>query len=186
MSKQTSLEVRSKPGLKSKIARSLWWITWTCLFRPTPPQFHSWRCSLLKLFGAKIGAQVSIYPSVVVWAPWNLVIEDSATIGNRTRLYSVDRIDLGAGSIVSQGSHLCTASHNAHSPSFELLTAPITVEANAWIAADCFVGPGVTVSEGAVVAARGVVTKDVPEYTIVGGNPCAKIGERDRLARNLL
>ncbi len=73
--------------------------------------------------------------------------------------------------MVSQRSFLCTASHDINDLGFPLITAPITIGEGAWIAAEAFIGPGVTVAEGAVVGARGCVFKNVPAWTVVGGNP---------------
>jgi putative colanic acid biosynthesis acetyltransferase WcaF len=61
-----------------------------------------------------------------------------------------------------------------------LVTAPITVGADAWICARAFIGPGVAVGEGAVVGACAVVMKDVPPWTVVAGNPARLIKERER------
>ena len=63
-----------------------------------------------------------------------------------------------------------------------LIYRPITIGAQAWVAANCFVGPGVTVGEGAVVGAHSVVAKDVPAWTVVAGNPARVIKPR-RLRR---
>jgi len=59
-----------------------------------------------------------------------------------------------------------------------LLTAPITVEDNVWLAADVFVHPGVTIGEGAVIGARSVVVKDMPAWTVCAGHPCKPIKPR--------
>ena len=61
----------------------------------------------------------------------------------------------------------------------ELTTAPITVGAKAWIAGWSIVLPGVTIGEGAVVAAGAVVTKDVEPWAVVGGNPAKFIKKRE-------
>jgi putative colanic acid biosynthesis acetyltransferase WcaF len=114
------------------------------------------------------------------------MIEESATIGWGAILYSVDRIHLGPRAIVSQGAHLCTASHDYNSETFDLETAPIVLEADAWVAAEAFVGPGVRLHSGAVVAARGVVTRSVPERAIVAGSPARRVGVRSITGRNHL
>jgi putative colanic acid biosynthesis acetyltransferase WcaF len=59
-----------------------------------------------------------------------------------------------------------------------LLKPPIEIGDMAWICADAFVGPGVTVGEGAVVGARAVVVKNVEPWTIVVGNPAKAVGRR--------
>ena len=76
-----------------------------------------------------------------------------------------------AGATVSQYSYLCTASHDFTRRSHPLVSAPIRIGRQAWVAADVFVGPGVTVGEGAVVGARSTVLKDVPAWMVVAGHP---------------
>ena len=93
--------------------------------------------------------------------------------------YTVAPIVIGAQATVSQGVKLCTASHDIASRIMELTTAPIAVGANAWIAGWSIVLPGVTIGEGAVVAAGAVVTKDVEPWTVVGGNPAKFIKRRE-------
>ena len=99
-----------------------------------------------------------------------------STLGPRSEIYSVAQVTLGPWSVVSQRAYLCTASHDIHAPGFALTAAPIAVGRNAWVAADAFIGPGVTLADGAVAAARAVVVKDVDRNIIVGGNPAAAIG----------
>jgi putative colanic acid biosynthesis acetyltransferase WcaF len=60
----------------------------------------------------------------------------------------------------------------------ELVSAPIRIGDGAWVAARAFVGPGVQVGEGAVVGACAVVTKDVPPWSVVAGNPARVIKPR--------
>jgi acetyltransferase-like isoleucine patch superfamily enzyme len=59
-------------------------------------------------------------------------------------------------------------------------SSPITIKQNAWIGMDALIMKGVTIGEGAIVAARSVVTKDVAPFTIVGGNPATFIKTVDR------
>jgi acetyltransferase-like isoleucine patch superfamily enzyme len=58
------------------------------------------------------------------------------------------------------------------------LNSCVTIGNDVWIGFGAIVLSGVTIGEGSIVAAGSVVTKDVPEYTIVGGNPARKIGDR--------
>jgi len=59
-----------------------------------------------------------------------------------------------------------------------LITAPIIIGEGAWVAADVFVGPGVTIGEGAVVGARSTLVKNVEPWSVVAGNPVRKIKNR--------
>jgi putative colanic acid biosynthesis acetyltransferase WcaF len=61
-----------------------------------------------------------------------------------------------------------------------LKLAPIKIEDNVWICADAFVGPGVTVFEGAVLGARGVLMKNTEAWGVYGGNPAIKVNNRER------
>jgi putative colanic acid biosynthesis acetyltransferase WcaF len=103
---------------------------------------------------------------------------EHSTLANDVDCYSVAPVVLGAYSTVSQYAHLCAATHDYADPCFRLISKPITIGARAWIATGAFVGPGATVGEGAVVGARAVVIRDVPEWTVVAGNPCRPIGPR--------
>jgi len=164
------------PSFGDKVRRALWNAVWLLLYRPSPIPLHGWRRVLLRAFGAKIGSQTRPYPSARIWAPWNFEMGEGSTLGPRSEIYSVARVTLGPWSVVSQRAYLCTASHDIHAPGFALTAAPIAIGRNAWVAADAFVGPGVTLADGAVAAARAVVVKDVARNVIVGGNPAAPIG----------
>lgn len=155
----------------NRIARALWGVVWLLLFRPTPRPLHAWRCLLLRVFGATVGRGVRVYASARIWAPWHLVLEDGSCLGDDVDCYCVATVHLEAGATVSQYSYLCTASHDFTRRSHPLVSAPIRIGRQAWVAADVFVGPGVTVGEGAVVGARSTVLKDVPAWMVVAGHP---------------
>lgn len=174
------------PSLSNKLLRGLWGVVWFCLFRMSPAPLHAWRRLLLRVFGAKVGSGSAIYPGVRVWAPWNLSIGRAVTVGDRAELYCVARITIGDGAIISQRAHLCGASHDVNSPAFDLVAGDITVEANVWVAAEAFVGPGIILKHGAVVAARAVVTKDVEALSVVAGNPAKVISTRSGDGKNTL
>ncbi len=168
----------SPHGLKNKAARALWGVVWLLLFRPSPRIFHGWRRVLLRCFGAELGTGVRVYPSTRVWAPWLLRMAEHACLAPMVDCYNVGGVTLGAYAIVSQYSYLCGATHDYTRASLPLLPRPIVIGARAWIAADVFVGPGVTVGEGAMVGARSSVYKDVPSWKVVAGNPARVIKQR--------
>ena len=103
---------------------------------------------------------------------------DDSCLSHQVDCYCVDKIFLGPRVTVSQYSFLCSASHDYTLRSMPLVTAPIRIEADAWVTADVFIGPGVTVGEGAVVGARSSVFRSVKPWTVVAGNPAKDIGPR--------
>lgn len=164
----------------NKLLRLLWRSVWIFLFRPSPQLFHAWRRLLLKLFGAKLGQATYVYPTVQIWAPWNLVMGDHSCLSHYVDCYCVDKVTIGIHATVSQYSFLCAASHDYNKEGMPLVTAPIVIGDLAWVTSGVFVGPGVTVGEGAVVAARSIVTRDVQSWIVVAGTPAKFIGVRDQ------
>lgn len=171
--------LRSEFGVDHKARRALWGVAWALLFRPTHRLMHGWRRALLRAFGASVGAGARIDPSARIWAPWNLSLGAASTIGPRVDLYSVAPIRIGENAIVSQNAHLCAAGHDVDAPDFRLTPAPIVIGDYAWVAADAFVAPGVRLGEGAVAGARACVTRSVPDWTIVAGNPARVLRRRE-------
>lgn len=171
---------RSQPtfSLGNRLRRVLWGTAYCLLFRPSPRPFHSWRSFLLRFFGAKMGRGCHIYPKAVIWAPWNLIVEDEGSAADGVTLYSMASITIGKRAVVSQGAHLCTGTHDYLDPTFRLYAKPIVIGGEAWVCAEVFVGPGVTIGEGTVVGARSVVTRDMPAWTVCAGHPCAPIRPR--------
>ena len=170
---------RNPHTFNSKLARLAWRFVWPVLFRPTPPRlFQGWRNWLLRRFGARIG-RTYIHPTVRIWAPWQLETGTDTYIDEGVNLYNVYGIRIADRVVISQGAFLCGATHDYKQPTYPLTGARITVEADAWVAAQAFVSPGVTVGAGSVVGARAVVTRDVPPWTVVAGNPARVIKERE-------
>ena len=112
---------RTSPhGRGNRFARAAWGMCYVLLFRPSPRVCHGWRNWLLRRFGAKLHPRARVYPRARIWAPWNLVMDDAATIADDVDVYSVDRITIGARTVISQYSYLCGASHD-----FELARRPL-------------------------------------------------------------
>ncbi len=165
--------------LGSRVRRLAWNICYAVLFRPFGlPIFKKWRSFLLRCWGAKIGKGSIVHASALIWAPWNLEAGILTCIGPHANIYNPGKIVLGNKVVISQYSYLCTATHDYESEANTLCWKTIEVGNYAWVAADTFVGPGVTVGEGAVVGARAVVFKDVEPWTVVGGNPAKFIKKR--------
>jgi putative colanic acid biosynthesis acetyltransferase WcaF len=162
------------------IRRELWALVQATIFRWSPRPLHGFRARLLRWFGADIPnpGQVVIFPTARVTFPWNLTLAPRSMVGPNVTLYNLGRITLARGANVSQNGHLCAGTHDYTRWSMPLVTKPIVIGENAWLGADVFVGPGVTVGELAVVGARSVVVRDLPPRMICVGHPCRPIKER--------
>lgn len=165
---------RGKPG----IVVLLWQIVQATLFACSPQPCYCWRRFLLRCFGAKIGRKVLLRPSVRITYPWKIEIGAYAWIGDHAELYSLAPIRIGANTVVSQRSYLCTGSHDYRRLDFPMTTGAIEIADEAWISADVFIAPGVTIGHGAVVGARSSVFSDVAPYDIVIGTPARISGSR--------
>lgn len=160
------------------LLRWVWTFVQSTLFRWSPRPLHGFRAALLRLFGARIEGPVVIFPTARVTYPWRLSLAPHTMVGPFVHLYNLGPIRLERGANLSQFCHLCAGSHDFNRWSMPLVTAPIVIGPNAWLGADVFVGPGVTVGELAVVGARSVVVKDLPPRTICAGSPCRPFRER--------
>jgi putative colanic acid biosynthesis acetyltransferase WcaF len=166
--------------IKNRLLRVIWNIIYLLIFKPTPPQFHAWRACVLRIFGADIDSGCHVYSDVRIWAPWNLSMGKQSCLGPRVNCYNMDKIIIGNQVVVSQGTHLCTGSHDYESQNFQLITKPIIILDEAWICTECFIGPGVTIGEGAVIGARSVVNKNQPSWMVSAGNPSKPIKSRTK------
>ena len=164
---------------KNQVIRLLWTVVWGIFARPLPRSVGSgWKRWLLRLFGARIASTAIVYSSAKVYYPANLTMDAYSCLASDVDCYNVAPITIGANSTVSQGAYLCTASHDISNPLNPLITAPIVIEDQAWVAAGAFVGMGVTIGQGAVVGARAAVFKSVEPWTVVGGNPAKFLKKR--------
>ena len=164
--------IEEKP---SYFKRVIWSLINRCIFPVTPMRTRKW---LVRLFGVRGKFACHIYPSVKIFAPWNLEVGAWVCLGPDIELYSKGEIKIGNNVTISQGAYLCTATHDISSQTMDLICKPIVIEDNVWIASHATILPGVTIGEGAVVGACAVVTKDVAPWTVVGGNPAKFIKKR--------
>jgi putative colanic acid biosynthesis acetyltransferase WcaF len=176
--KDTHTQNKSPFSFRNRTLRVLWNLVAFIFFRYSPIPFFNWRSFLLRCFGAKIGKKVHVYPKAIIWAPWNIYIGNEAGIASGAILYSQGKIIIGKKAVVSQGAHLVTGTHDYNKHGFPLITKPIIIQKYAWIAAEAFVLPGITIGEGCVIGARAVVTKNMPPWMVCCGNPCKPIKTR--------
>lgn len=170
---------RHKFTLKNKILRIVWSLVSVLFFRPFKLRvFKKWRVFVLRSFGAKISWRAMVNSSVKIWAPWNLELGTNSCIGPNVDIYNQGRISIGSNTVISQKTYLCASTHDYNKKDFPLILKPINIGDGVWIAADAFIGPGVSIENYAVIAARSAVIKNVEKNTIVGGNPAKLIKYR--------
>ncbi len=165
--------------LGNRIYRLAWAVTWQLLASWTPSPLHGWRRMILRLFGAKVAPTAHVYSSARIWSPVNLEVGDYACIGRGVIVYSMARITFAPYSLASQGAHICAGTHDIEDVNFQLRARPIVIGYRAWIAAEAFVAPGVTVGDGSVLGARGCAFRDLEPWTVYGGNPARAIKPRN-------
>jgi putative colanic acid biosynthesis acetyltransferase WcaF len=171
---------RLPPGFRGRSAWQvqLWWLVQATLFRGSPQFAYGFRRALLRMFGARIGKGVIIRPTATVTYPWKVSIGDHAWVGDDAVLYSLGQISIGAHAVVSQRSYLCGGDHDYALVDFPIRGRDVCIGEQAWVAADVFVAPGVTVGAGAVVGSRSSVFKDLPPGMVCMGNPCRPVKPR--------
>lgn len=162
----------------SKAREFIWLLVSLLLFRLCPISLSPLKRAVLRAFGARIGHDVTIKPQVKITFPWKLEIGDHVWLGEECWLLNLERITIGNHVCISQRAFLCTGSHDYKSPTFNLIVKPIQVQDGAWLGAGCWVGPGVSVGNHAVLAAGSIATKDLEPFGIYRGNPAAFVRQR--------
>lgn len=162
--------------------RRVLWGAGAWLLRLSPRPCFAWRRAVLRLFGARVGAHVNVYPQTRIVMPWNVELGDWCALGDEVLVYSLGRVTVGAHATISYRAHLCAGSHDFTRTDLPLIKPPIVIGPGAWVGTEAFIGPGVVVGPGAIVGARAVVVKDVAVRAIVAGNPARQIGLRGETA----
>lgn len=166
--------------LGNRLLRVVWGLAWLVLARFTPPPFHGWRRLVLRAFGARVGRGVRVHGSVRIWLPANLELGDHCLVGPGAHLYNQGQITIGPHTVISQGAHICASSHDIADPHFQLVLRPVQIGQGAWVAAEAFVGPGVSIGDGAVIGARAALFSDAAAEGVYSGNPACLIKQRPR------
>ncbi|MBT9489739.1 MAG: acyltransferase [Rubrivivax sp.] len=128
----------------------------------------------------RIGANSYIYMGAEIRHPKGIEIGDDCIIGHRSILDGRLGIKIGKNVNFSTGVWIWTVQHDPQDSNFKDEGGAVIIEDYAWISCRVVILPNVRIGTGAVVAAGAVVTSDVDPYTIVGGVPARKIGERNR------
>lgn len=163
---------------KEQLMRVVWGCLGKPLFRLSPRPFFSYRRAVLRTFGAKLGNHVNLYPTTIVYFPWNLEIGEWSAIAEDVLIYNLGKVKIGKRVFVSHRAQICAGTHDYNKADFPLLKLPINIMDQAWVCTQAFIGPGVTIGEGAIIGACAVVMRDVPSWKIVAGNPATAVKDR--------
>jgi maltose O-acetyltransferase len=143
--------------------------------------WHAFRLFAYRwLLGVKIGRGSVMHWRTRFYAPQGVRIGEHSIVGNDVFLDGRFSLTIGNNVNIGGETAIFTAEHDPNDPGFAMVGAPVVVEDYVYVGSRSTILPGVRLGAGAVVAAGAVVTRDVPEYTIVGGVPAHKIGERRR------
>lgn len=139
---------------------------------------HLFRLFFFRLAGMKIGKGSRIHIGARFFYPANIKIGEGSIIGDNIFLDGRDKLIIGNHVDIASGVMIYNSEHEINSEDFHAISASVEIEDYVFIGPRAIILPGVKIGRGAVVAAGAVVTKDVPEYMVVGGVPAQVIGER--------
>lgn len=150
------------------------------------PRFRSanaLKAWFLRRRGAEIGARVDFYPGSWITPGHSLVLGDDVDVSKDVIITTAGGVRVGDRTMIGFRSQVLSRNHAVpenRGPIFGAgyTQAPVTIGADCWIGANVVVLPGVTIGDGAVVAANSVVTRDVAAWTLVAGAPAQAISFR--------
>ncbi len=130
------------------------------------------RALFFKLTGKPVEDTLSIFPPFYTDCGKNISVGKNVFINSGCRFQDQGGITIGDGALIGHNVVLATLNHDEIPQKRSMMhPAPIVIGKNVWIGANSTVVPGVTIGDGAIIAAGAVVTKDVPDNVIVGGVP---------------
>ena len=127
---------------------------------------------LAQLTGKPVDESVTLFPPFYADFGKNITLGKRIFINSGCKFQDQGGVVIGDDCLIGHNTVMATLNHDlAPSRRADMRPAPIVVGRNVWIGANVTVLPGVRIGENAVVAAAAVVTKDVPENTVVVGSP---------------
>lgn len=153
-----------------------WWLMWLYWVGAVPCRFTRHFC--YRLAGMKIGPGSVVHTYARFYQPAGINIGEDTIVGDHAFLDGRSALTIGNHVDIASGVMIYNSEHDIASDGFEPVNDSVEIGDYVFIGPRAIILPGVKVGRGAIIAAGAVVTKDVAEYTIVGGVPAVKIGER--------
>ncbi|THB68550.1 MAG: acyltransferase [Gammaproteobacteria bacterium] len=137
----------------------------------------------LKIMGAKIGKRVIFYPHVWIAPGRNLIIGNDVDCALGVLITTSGGVTIGDRTLIGYRTQILSRNHIIPPENQPIFGAghrdnPINIGQDVWIGASCIILAGVSIGDGAVIAAGSVVTHDVPGNTVAGGVPAKIIRKR--------
>ena len=145
---------------------------------------HHFRRFIYRLGGVKIGKGSSLHTEIRFYNAHNIKIGQDSIVGEGSVLDGRAKLIIGNHVDIASEVMIYNSKHDINDPQFNAVSAPVEIEDYVFIGPRAIILPGVKIGKGAIVAAGAVVTKDVPEFAIVGGVPAQEIGERKNKTPN--
>lgn len=164
------------------VKRAIWYVVNALLIHSWLVPISSVKCTILRLFGARVGKGVVIKPRVNIKYPWYLVIGDYVWIGEGVWIDNLTWVNLESNVCISQDAYLVTGNHDYNDPCFGLTIGEIVIKKGGWVGARAIICPGVRLGRESVLTVAGVLTKDAAPNGIYRGNPAERV--RDRIVKD--
>lgn len=165
------------PG-RGPVMRLVWYFTNLIFFQSYFFPVYGLKSRILRLFGAQVGTNLVLKPSVNIKYPWNLKIGNDVWIGENVWIDSLAEVVIGDSVCISQGAMLLTGNHDYKRPTFDLMLGKIVLEDGVWVGAQSTVCPGIRCRSHSILSVGSVASKELEEYSIYQGIPAVKVRER--------
>lgn len=139
---------------------------------------HTVRSVLYRASGIKLGRGSVIHIGANFFQPKNIVIGEDTIVGDHAFLDGRASLKVGNHVDIASSVMIYNSEHDLESETFRAREEKVEIGDYVFIGPRAIILPGVKIGKGSVVAAGAVVTKNVPDFTIFGGVPAKKIGER--------
>lgn len=132
----------------------------------------------------KINKSIIFFPDIRISHPLNLNISDYVYIGRGANIQSISNVQIGRGTIIGPYLSIYSANHRFRDANFIpyddiYIKKPVVIGENVWIGGHVIIVPGTVIGEGCIVGAGAVVSGNIPPFSIIAGNPCKIIGQRN-------